>query len=980
MRMRSSAVLALVAMAAAGVLFSGLFVGCSPQAKDKPFLETVFDEGRALFYKTAADEIGRHPARGRLTPEETAKIKNLEAVYPRLYGLMVNYYYQKDEPVFTALIKDGGPEALKRFRSMYLDLAAWSGATFVRTVLTPSVHGPIFRPINARFRGKDTVEVVVMSTGNMAKLELPPPPDKPATLSPEFEKQWGLDGARFRDAFKITRGKGVRVAVLDSGIDMTHPIFRSTQFGKHFNFVGRDAFPWDPVGPPMVDYGWHGTVVSSIVAAYAPEAQITLYRYLDADSMNDAPNPLLACNQMAAAIYRAVHDGNDVINISAGTNLDSDYLRDACQYAYDNNVVLVTGSQYYMGRYLGQNEDYPGQYPVNISVTGIAKLGENKYGYWDAASPDDTTAVGAPCDPFVAYPYYSGEKDEYAPGISCATPIVASEVALVIASYPKLGTEAPGEYAAAVKKIVNETANSRIVGFDGFSPDCGHGLIDAEKAVRKALEMRAERGAAAQAAENAVAAAPAAGDEVFARGRAVFYKELSVALGLRPERDLLLLSERERIEGGADGTPGLYESVVNILFWEKGTALLALRGKDPAAFQAEYDALCRRAAASFVESLFTESPDVLARLKSSGKLGRGRLNAVLETLGLNAPPPQAKGLLKEAAVGSSRALGVCRFPQAWGVSKGSGIKLAVIDSGCAFESESLKKARLNHALDFSMIGRTAAPWEQDTVAPADGVGRGTLLASIAAACAPEAEIRIYKIHVDPESPFEYWPAMELARAIDKAVQDGADIVLTGAAFSRDFPFLKEACQRAYYANTIIAVPAAAARPGSADETPAYPAGYNMVLAAAGTILNGAGRPVPWPSSVPSKRTLVAAPADFVPGTPVSNVSAAGAAAGLAALLSARVPRTGKEYPGQQVQRVYEILKQSSDPKTLGFETFHARVGYGLINAERAVGPSAEAFIKKMKETDERFDKNMARRTKEIEDAARKEAEEKKNKK
>ena len=41
----------------------------------------------------------------------------------------------------------------------------------------------------------------------------------------------------------------------------------------------------------MVDWGWHGTIVSSIVAKYAPEAQITMYRYLDADTQNDSPFP-----------------------------------------------------------------------------------------------------------------------------------------------------------------------------------------------------------------------------------------------------------------------------------------------------------------------------------------------------------------------------------------------------------------------------------------------------------------------------------------------------------------------------------------------------------------------------------------------------------------------------------------------------------------------------------------------------------------
>lgn len=979
MKMKSPTALTLITVAA-GLIFSGLFMGCSSEIKKKPILETYFDEGRSVFYKAIIDGVECHPDRGRLTAGELAKIKNLQNVYPRLYGILMNYYYRKDEPIFSALMKEGGPESMRRFRTMYLDLSAYSAGTFVKSLLTPSSHGVYFKDLIPRFKGKDTVDIVVMSAGYMAKLDVPPAPDKPATLSPEFEKQWGLDAARFRTAHRITKGKGVRVAVLDSGIDMTHPVFKSTPWGSHFNFVGRDGFPWTPEGRPMVDYGWHGTVVSSIVATYAPEAQITFYRYNDADTMNDSPYPTIAVNLMGGAIYKAVHDGNDVINISAGSILGSDFLKEACQYAYENNVVLVTGSQYSLGRYLGQNENYPGQYPVNVAVTGIAKLGESRYGYWDAASPDTMTAVGAPCDPFAAYPYYSGEKDNYAPGISCATPIVTSLVALIESVYPRLGTEPPGAYAAAVKKILTKSANPQIVGFERFSPDCGYGLIDAEKAVKTALELQAERRPQSPPAEEMNAEPSASRDEAFVQGRNIFYKELSVALGLHSEKYRLRLSEIERIERGADGIPGLYENVINILFLKEGSQLLALREKnDTATFREKYCGLCREAADRFVDSLFAESPDAQERLRSSGNLGRGRLDLVLESLGRNSGSGLARGVLKIATSSpeKNQAFKISRFQEALKSTKGAGLKLAVIDSGCAFESETLTKAHFNHSLDFCMVNRRQPPWDKETIAPADDRGQGTLLASIVAACAPEAEIRAYKIVADSGLPFEYWPAMQLAQAIYKAADDGSDIILTGAAFSSDFPFLKQACQWAYYHNVIIVAPNGLTHQGSLDGTPSYPSSYNMVLAVAGTILDKEGRPAPWPSSAMSKGTIVAAPAYFVTGMPPSNAYAAGSVGGLAALISTKVPKTGKEYPGQQVQRIIEILKESSDPRIFGLRTFDTRIGYGLINAENAVGSAAQAFIIKMKQTDEHFAKRLVERAKEQEEATRKEAESKK---
>ena len=160
---------------------------------------------------------------------------------------------------------------------------------FADSLFEPSPTGLFFKDLLRQFNGRDTVDMVVMETGNMANIDLPAP-DKivPKTLSPEFDKQWGLDAARFREAHRLSKGRGVRVAVMDTGIDMTHPVFQDTVWGSHYNFVGRDGLPWVKDGPPMVDWGWHGTVVSSIVAKYAPEARITLYRYLDGDSQNDS--------------------------------------------------------------------------------------------------------------------------------------------------------------------------------------------------------------------------------------------------------------------------------------------------------------------------------------------------------------------------------------------------------------------------------------------------------------------------------------------------------------------------------------------------------------------------------------------------------------------------------------------------------------------------------------------------------------------
>ena len=75
MRMKALVVPAL--LAAAALLMTGFFSNCSSGTKEKPFPETVFEEGRSVFYEAVSDRLDRHPDRGRLTAEESAKVRNL---------------------------------------------------------------------------------------------------------------------------------------------------------------------------------------------------------------------------------------------------------------------------------------------------------------------------------------------------------------------------------------------------------------------------------------------------------------------------------------------------------------------------------------------------------------------------------------------------------------------------------------------------------------------------------------------------------------------------------------------------------------------------------------------------------------------------------------------------------------------------------------------------------------------------------------
>lgn len=481
---------------AAGVLLlaaAGLIgAACRADATREDWLQKTFEEGRSLFFETVRGDLARHPARSELSVEETDKVNRADTLTPRLYGILVNLYYQKEEPVFDALREADTPDSRAEFIARYSELVRFAAGNFVKCLFMPGPHVDYIRELLPAFKGKDRVDLVILSTGYHARLDQPEGPAKPVERSPEFDKQWGLDAGRFRDAHRLTRGEGVRIAVLDSGIDAEHPIFRETEFGEHFVLVGREGPPWDE-RPLMVDWGWHGTIVSSIVTRYAPRARLTMYKAMDADTMNNAPYPLILVHHMAAAIYKAVHDGNDLINISAGAGSDIPYLREACKYARDNNVMIVAASPYYQGRYMGYHVNYPGGYPTTLSVTGIDRREDGSYAYWPIAAPDVTTTIAAPCAPFAAYPTYVPEKDEYAPGISCATPIVTAAAALTMSKYPRTGSEAPGAYYDTIKHLLTDNADARILGYTGFTPECGAGLVNAEKSVRAAERLAVSR-------------------------------------------------------------------------------------------------------------------------------------------------------------------------------------------------------------------------------------------------------------------------------------------------------------------------------------------------------------------------------------------------------------------------------------------------------------------------------------------------------
>ncbi|WP_216319104.1 S8 family serine peptidase [Deinococcus aestuarii] len=133
-------------------------------------------------------------------------------------------------------------------------------------------------------------------------------------------------------------GAGVKVAVIDTGIDLAHPAFIDSlaPATEWKDYVGNDALPQEQGVLGVGGHG-HGTAVAGIVLQVAPLATILPIRVLDSDGAGDT-------DHVASAIYYAVEKGARVINLSLGSVTKSDVIEQAVKYATEKKNVLVVSS------------------------------------------------------------------------------------------------------------------------------------------------------------------------------------------------------------------------------------------------------------------------------------------------------------------------------------------------------------------------------------------------------------------------------------------------------------------------------------------------------------------------------------------------------------------------------------------------------------------------------------------------------------
>jgi subtilisin family serine protease len=276
-------------------------------------------------------------------------------------------------------------------------------------------------------------------------------------------REYWLDDYGVSTAWNTTRGAGSTIAIIDTGVDGSHPDLAGA-------IVGGVDLSGSGTGGGPVGGAEHGTMVAALAAGrghgsgdgvigVAPEAGILAVSIAFGDDATSDP-------QVAQAVIWAVDHGADVINMSFTRNtLDwPESWDEAFLYADSHDVVMVAaaGNRGSGTAVVGAPATIPGVLTVGgVTTAGVASTSASAQGITIGVSAPSEQLVGA--TPGGGYVLWSGT--------SGAAPIVAGAAALVRAAHPEL------DAAGVINRII---ATARPAGEPALY---GYGLLDVAAAV-----------------------------------------------------------------------------------------------------------------------------------------------------------------------------------------------------------------------------------------------------------------------------------------------------------------------------------------------------------------------------------------------------------------------------------------------------------------------------------------------------------------
>lgn len=279
--------------------------------------------------------------------------------------------------------------------------------------------------------------------------------------TPDMRKlKWELDMIE-ADPARALRcdGKGVRIGIVDSGVEVTHPDLIGCMDKGYDYVLDREA---------MTDTYGHGTFVAGMIAANdngagsigaSPQATLVPIRCFEGKTAK--------VSTISRAIRGAVDKFScDVLNMSFGLKNDSDTLRDEIEHALDMGVILVASA----GNDGTEAVTYPAGYDGVIGVAAVTKEGARAY------FSNHNSSV------FIAAPGYQvtslalGADYEVNSGTSFSAPLVSAAAAILLGQDPSLTRE-------NIMKILKDSAVD--AGVTGYDPEFGWGILN----IRAATEI-----------------------------------------------------------------------------------------------------------------------------------------------------------------------------------------------------------------------------------------------------------------------------------------------------------------------------------------------------------------------------------------------------------------------------------------------------------------------------------------------------------
>ncbi len=274
--------------------------------------------------------------------------------------------------------------------------------------------------------------------------------------------QWALDALDIPEAWTITTGSdAVFVSVIDSGVDRENPDLLNSDIRVGYDFILDGEVTYDATG--------HGTMVTGVIAA-----QTNNFEGIAGVNWNVAVVPLRVVytdgaiyeSDIIEAIYAAADINSDVINLSLGGPDYSTAMDGAIQYANSLGSIVVAAA----GNGGGSSYNYPASYNGVISAASVDdQLVRSTFSQYnsmvDVAAPGEEILTTADW-------YTSGGNDYvFASGTSFSAPYVSGIAALASAINPSL------DYVEFFELI---KVTSKDLGWEGYDPYYGYGLIDAD--------------------------------------------------------------------------------------------------------------------------------------------------------------------------------------------------------------------------------------------------------------------------------------------------------------------------------------------------------------------------------------------------------------------------------------------------------------------------------------------------------------------